>query len=644
MLKSFMPFLSNTIAPETATLRAKIKSLVEGASKKLGYPAIEVEITYPKYENFGDYSTNYALSIVKHIKQNPREVAKNLAEVISQDLPEFIDRVEVAGPGFLNFYLNYKNAIEYGYSFPKIALNTKDKIVVEHTSVNPNKALHVGHIRNAVLGDTIARLLHVFFKKIEVQNYIDDTGLQVADTTAALHRYGENIPRGVLFDDYCWDIYARFHRELKDPEKSQELSKLREKILHQIEAHSGEFFKLSQKVVKQILDHHLAELSSLNIAYDLLVYEKDIIAFKLWESAFEILKASGKLRYHSDGKYRGCWVFESKAMPPKILVRSNGTKVYTAKDIAYHLWKIGALDVDFLYKPWDGTLYQNPQLYQTSKDGKAYPDRFGRASKVINVIDYRQSYPQQVVREAVEEIVGKKDLIYHLAYGVVSLSKDTAAMLGVDVSDGKNSYAMSGRKGIGVKSKDLYKKVKQTIVEKVKQSGADVSQIDVDAITVAAIRYEMVKYTAQRDMVFDINQATQFVGKSGPYLQYSYVRGLNILRKFTSTQNPSISWKDYASGSDFLQVDFSALEKALVATMARHSEALYDAVSELEPVIYAEYAFYLASVFNSFYEKHRILSEKDEKVRRIRLGLVAMFLEHMGRVLDLLGIPRVERM
>ncbi len=644
MLKSFMSFLSNTIVPETATLRAKIKSLVEDAGKKLGYPAIEIEITYPKYENFGDYSTNYALSIAKHIKQNPREVAKNLAEAISQNLPEFIDKVEVAGPGFLNFYLNYKKAIKYAYSFPKIAPNTKDKIVVEHTSVNPNKALHVGHIRNAVLGDTIARLLQIFFKNIEVQNYIDDTGLQVADTTAALYKYGENIPPGVLFDDYCWDIYARFHRELKDSEKSQELSKLREKILHQIEAHSGEFFKLSQKVVKQILDHHLAELSSLNIAYDLLVYEKDIIAFKLWESAFEILKSSGKLRYHSDGKYKGCWVFESKVMPPKILVRSNGTKVYTAKDIAYHLWKIGALDVDFLYKPWDGTLYQNPQLYQTSKDGKTYPDRFGRASKVINVIDYRQSYPQHVVREAVEEIVGKKDLIYHLAYGVVSLSKDTAAMLGVDVSDGKNAYAMSGRKGIGVKSKDLYKKVKQTIVEKVKQSGGDVSQIDVDAITVAAIRYEMVKYTAQRDMVFDINQATQFVGKSGPYLQYSYVRGLNILRKFTSTDAPSINWKDYTSESDFLQADFSALEKALIATMARHAEALYDAVLELEPVIYAEYAFDLASVFNSFYEKHRILSEKDQKVRRLRLGLVAMFLDHMGRVLDILGIPRVERM
>ncbi len=610
-----------------------------------------IELTYPKYSKFGDYATNIALSLAKKLKNNPMVIAEQI--VANLDLPKFVKKVQIEKPGFINIFLDSKQILKK--ELENLTRNIKHgkaslKIIVEHTSVNPNKALHVGHLRNAVLGDTLARLLANYVEQIEIQNYIDDTGLQVADTTAALKLYGEQRDKNVRFDYYCWDIYAKFHSELKQEDKEPQLSRLRREVLEQIEKQQGEHYKVSQGVVHKILDHHLSDLAKLNIEYNLLIHERDIIGFKLWDYAFKLLQKSGKLKYYETGEFAGCWVFESEHMPPKILVRSNGTKVYTAKDIAYHLWKIGALDFDFLYSQWQGKLYENSNLIHTDPTGSEMPDKFGHADKVINVIDYRQSYPQQVVREAVEEVTGKSNLIYHLAYGVVNLSKNTASRLGIDTSDGKNVYAMSGRKGVGIKAWDLYNAVKSAVLQKVKETYKDKADtIDVDAITTAAIRYQLIRYTAARDIVFDIDEATQFVGKTGPYLQYSYVRALNILRKYTNCEEKDKAINDMKnkiakSNVKIPETELTSDINDLIVLLTKHQEALLDSVLAIEPAVYAEYAFNLASAFNSFYEKVHILSEQDNTRQLFYMTLVFMFLMNMRKIFGNLGIIPVERM
>ncbi len=610
---------------------------------------VNFTINSPKHSHFGDYSTNVALILSKLLKKQPVEIAKILIEKMKNNLPPIIYDIRVASPGFINFYLDttkvlYDTLQSQNNTLPKV----KQKVIIEHTSVNPNKAMHIGHLRNAILGDTLARILKNFFVKIEIQNYIDDTGVQVADTVAALTLFGQPKEDSKAFDDYCWDIYSKFHKELKNENKQQDLIKLREEILHQIESQQGEYFKISQRLVRKIVDHHLYELNKLGITHNLLIYERDIIGFKLWETAFELLKQKGLIKYYKTGKYAGCWVFKSPNIAePKILVRSNGTKVYTAKDIAYHLWKVGALNTDFKYSIWEGKLY-TPQkdLYQTDPTGQQLPNRFGQADIVINVIDYRQSYPQQVVREAVEEIINQKDVIYHIPYGVVSLSPKTAALLGIDTSDNRKSYPMSGRKGIGIKSKDLFKKVKQVIKEKVEKTYQDAphlkKQIDIDAITVAAIRYQLISYTVTRDIIFDIEEATSYTGKTGPYLQYSFVRAYNIIQK--ANQNNLHSLTILPNIQIPNNYTFSQYEKELIHLLYKHDEVLYESALNLEPAIYAEYAFALANAFNSFYEKHSVINERDDKVKALRLNLVIIFASIMQKVLNNLGIPIVYKM
>ncbi len=768
LLQYIMSFLQDIVKKDVG-IRAIIKNSLQDVLVNLGAPKQVIdslELTYPKHKNFGDYSTNIALLLAKHFKKAPVAIAQDIVEKLKERkvLQELVLDIKVENPGFINFFLHSNNilkiiadSLQNGESFSThegdiqelgaqdnngVSTTSKDssssqsitlakalftpiakkknkKIIVEHTSVNPNKALHIGHLRNAVLGDTISRLLKNIVENVEVQNYIDDTGVQVADTTAALVLYNNSkldTPGGIQFDDYAWDIYAQFHKDLKRAEEKEEdktqleksdngkadinenkpegsagdkiniaedkinILELRKQIVHQIEAAKGEYYDLSQKVVYKILDHHLSDLSKLNIKYNLLIHERDIIGFNLWDYAFKKLKQAGRVKFYEDGKYAGCWVFESPNMPPKILVRSDGTKVYTAKDIAYHLWKVGAIDFDFLYKVWQGEIYKDDNLYQTDPNGKEYKDKngkhkFGFADKVINVIDYRQAYPQQVVKEAIEEVVGKKDMLYHLAYGVVNLSKKTAELLGVDTSDNKKVYTMSGRKGVGIKAKDLYNKVKEAVAKVVKENykvkhagsnndvhntGGGISVnteagIDINAITTAAIRYQLIKYTASRDIVFDIDDAIQFVGKSGPYLQYSFVRALNILKKLygnniNNKQDVSDVLEHIARDiqddvSRALEVyELKDHEQELVNILFKHNEYLVDTLQAIDPVLYAEYAYDLASAFNSFYEKSHIISEKDKNAKVVRIFLVLLFVRTKRQVLENLGVGEIYKM
>ena len=631
--------MENTL--QTQLLNQLDKALKESLDSNT-YHKIQTKIAIqpPRHDNFGDYSTNVALILAKIVKDNPLAIAQKISDALNKTNLKFIQKIEVVKPGFINFFLdtNYiANNLQELLALP--SKNTKKKIVLEHTSVNPNKALHIGHLRNAVLGDTLARLLKIFYQKVEVQNYIDDTGVQVADTVAGLYTFKDNQQKpNQPFDDFCWDIYAKFHKLLKEnPEK---YTKLREEILHELEQQKGEYYELSKKVVQKILDHHLYELAQFNISYDLLVYESHIIKFKLWDKAFELLKQKKLVEKVNTGEYAGCWVFTANNLN-KILVRSNGTKVYTAKDIAYHMWKTKALkDFDFLYTTWNGELYQNPNLYKTAENGKAMPNHFGKADYVINIIDTRQAYPQEVVKNALEAILNQQNVLKHLSYGIVALSKNTAELLGIKTNKDQQIYHMSGRKGIGVKVKELLKLVHTQILEKVKESNQSSSQINTKAIAVSAIRYFLIRYTTERDIIFDINDAINIQGKTGPYLQYSYVRALNVLKKAKIDPESNVD-----SAIKIPQnYSLNKTEQNLLRTLAKFKDQLYLALDKLEPAILAEYAYTLSTAFNKFYETSSIATEGNQEVRQFRLNLTLGFLQTLKDLFNIFGIEAIEKM
>ena len=454
----------------------------------------EVDVTIPQLIEHGDYSTNIAMTLSKELKRSPIDIATELKPHLEQI--DFVEKVEIVNPGFTNIFINEKFLVSSILS--KVVkdniIEPLGKVIVEHTSVNPNKAMHVGHLRNAILGDSIARLLRRVGYEVEVQNYIDDTGLQVADTTNAVLNLG--IPYSETsqdFDDYCWDIYSKINVEYENPDS--ELLVKRKMISKEIEEGVGETSDISKGIVEKLVNAHVSQLLGLGIQYDLLVYESSVVRSNLWEIVFKELKSSPNFILETEGKNAGCWVLKNNGDGgDKVYVRSDGTKVYTAKDTAYHFWKFGLVDFDFQYKKFQSTDIKY-DLWKTSTEVRDAPNiKFGGADKTVNIIDERQSYPQEMVKKSLELLGHKKQAenFIHVAYAVVTLSQSTAKSLGVDVSDDSQNYAMSGRKGIGVKAKDLVKLVQNNIATE-KMEGKPQDAETLNKIATAAIRLYMLK-------------------------------------------------------------------------------------------------------------------------------------------------------
>ena len=422
------------------------------------------------------------------------------------------------------------------------AKRAQTKIVVEHTNINPNKAAHIGHLRNAVLGDILIRCLRKLGHPVEIQNYIDDTGVQVADVVVGFHDIRglsaddvQALPEP--FDHYCWDLYAEAGRWF---EADAERLTLRRQTLHELESGQGERAEIGRLVAKRIVACHLATMARLDIEYDLLTHESEILRLNFFDSAFEKLKLAGAVKLEESGKNEGCWVmplseseeFKGLEDPDKVIVRSDGTVTYVGKDIAYQLWKFGLLGQDFEY-------VQTSDYWQTAaNDSSAPPIQFGSAHRVVNVIDARQSYLQKIVRAGLESLGHSEEAqrSIHFAYEMVSLSKNTAAQLGyTDESGEGKSVEMSGRKGIGVKADDMLNQLISKSREEIQERNRDLGEEELDQLSrdimVGALRYFMVKTTTTRIIPFDVDEALRFEGDSGPYLQYSLVRAQNILRK-----------------------------------------------------------------------------------------------------------------
>jgi arginyl-tRNA synthetase len=634
----------------------------------------DIPFNVPRQRGLGDLSSAVCLSLAKQRRESPMKIAQELAERLRSTPPPYIKGVEVSPPGYLNFRVDWPGLardlvpriLQEGERFGRAALPMKKKVFIEHTSVNPNKAMHIGHLRNSVLGDTVARVLEWLGFSTEVCNYIDDTGLQVVDVVTALlylapplYAEGDNVqamwekvPGNQPFDYFCWDLYARFQNELA---KNPSLLDKREEILHQIEKGIPPVAGFAKDLALKIVQSHLETLTHLSIFYDLLNWESDIIARGFWEATLALLKGKKVVRFETEGPNEGCWVVpfggivetaEGAKSLDKILVRSNGSVTYTGKDVAYQFWKFGLLKKDFLYRRW-GSQANGKTLWTTAPDGEPgekLSQGFGRAETVINVIDTRQSYPQQVVVECLRQMGFQKEAekSIHLAYEVVNLSPQAARHLGMEDAEEKKAYAMSGRSGTGVKAKDFILRVKQKVIEK---ADHPLEESVASALASAAIRYYLLKFTLESQIIFDFDEALKTTGDTGVYLEYAHARACSILRK-AKEQKIDLEWKRGG-----IPKQLTETERGLLDALSRFASSVAKTGKTLRVSQLAEYAFDLAASFTNFYEhpdpgadvQTPFIHLQDQELKSFRLSLVMAFQKVMGSVLKLMGMPALER-
>ncbi|HVE72737.1 MAG TPA: arginine--tRNA ligase [Thermoanaerobaculia bacterium] len=655
-----------------------IETLKSRTLALFGHAVDRVVLQAPPKLNMGDRATPIALELAKALKRKPREIAEQLANGMT--LPPLVASVSVEGAGYLNF--RFDRGAFTAEHFRNVMASPRpsgERVIVEHTNINPNKAAHIGHLRNSVLGDTYVRCSKWLGDHVETQNYIDDTGVQVADVVVAFERLEkkslaeiEELARQERFDYLCWDVYSKMAQYYADHPEAKEW---RRETLHRIENQEGETAQLARVIARAVVRRHLETMRRLGITYDLLPKESDIIHLHFWDRAFELLKEKGALVLEEEGKHKGCWVmkleeseeFSGMNEPDKILVRSNGTVTYTGKDIAYQLWKLGFLDRTFQYRkfPFEYVLWETTH----ENDGDASAPKFGGATRVVNVIDSRQAYLQKVVKEGVRQVAGEKaaHASIHFAYEMVALTPATAKQLGMEISDvdAQRAYVeMSGRKGFGVKADDLLDALEQKATEAVKASrsggaaaasaaGAEAAPeagaapLDAETlgrqIAIAALRYFMLRFGRNKVIAFDFDEALRFEGDSGPYLQYSTVRVQNIFRKMAE--------RGVEARIDERAVDDLTLHQGLTDDMwelvrlsAELPAAIRRAVDSLELSVVTQYLLDLAQKFSSFYHKYPIMNEKDDAERQRRAVCAEVFRRTMVAALDLLGIPVPERM
>lgn len=600
-----------------------------------------VRLEQPARPEHGDYASNVAMQLRPVLNRAPAQIAADLRDRLSR-LP-YIARAEVAGPGFLNFFLDWGwwaaegAAAAAGQAERLRAARQETKVVVEHTSVNPNKAMHVGHLRNACIGDTIVRLLHQTGYPVEVHNYIDDTGVQVADTVVGLLNL-EHRGQYRRFGDFCWDLYAKVGQTY---EAIPALKEERARVLHALEEGGNPTAWVARLVAERLVRELLAELEQFSIRYDLLVWESDIVGQGFWSAAFELLRGSPLFARETSGKLAGCWVLkqagetaedaeeaavDGEHVQDKVLVRSNGTLTYTAKDIAYHLWKFGLLGKDFRYQPWPGAR----ATWTSSAEGSVR--KFGRARRVFNVIDRRQEYPQAMVKLALDTL-GFADAaagLRHVGYGVVSLSPATALALGVDTSGGRTSYAMSGRQGIGVKARDLL----DAMAQRIEQERTRKTGVSSRAIAAGAVRYYLLRHSLTTEIIFDMDQALDIRGNTGPYLMYAHARAAGILRKAGLDGEPEAAAPP---------ASLHEAEQALMRHLADWPDTLEQAAHETNITLLTAYCYELATLFHHLYEQVPVLRATGAE-RDWRLWLVGAFRRTLAEGLAVLGLPAPQKM
>jgi arginyl-tRNA synthetase len=655
---------------------------------------VPIVLERPPKLAMGEAASPLCFELAKQMRKPPRALAQEIANSL-KPVPG-VARIEVAGGGYLNFFFDRANffraACEEAGHESALPVANAPKTVVEHTSINPNKAAHIGHVRNAVLGDTFARLLRHAGRRVEVQNYIDNTGVQVADVVLGfLHLEKKSLAEiktlaaGPKFDYLCWDLYTRVTQWLAEDKSRLEL---RNQTLKEIEEGHGDTAKAGEVIATAIVHCHLRTLDRLGIDFDLLSQESEILHLKFWDAAFKMLKERNAIQLATSGKNAGCWVMQlpsqrdaaddessaaaenSEAKPEeppeeseaKIIVRSTGTVTYVGKDIAHHLWKFGLLDRDFHYQRF----HKHPdghEAWVTSSDcDDPGAPSFGHAHDVFNVIDSRQAYPQQVVVAGLRALGydEEADHLKHFAYNVVALTPRCAQEMGYEIpaEDAKKQYVdVSGRKGQGVKADDLLDRLETSARAEVDSRHPESPETERaaigHAIAIGALRYFLLRFTRSTVIAFDFEDALSFEGETGPYVQYAVVRVNGILRKGAEL-DPDIGAENsrnterLKSGvldvAPFLAAPAGDDLWDIILLAGSLDSRMEFAISAQEPAILARFAFELAQAFNVFYHKHHILSEKDAEKRAFLLLITALVREQLVTTLGIMGITAPEKM
>ena len=667
-------------------LQARLSSIL---ASKYAIDSATLAIEQPPEIRFGEYAIPVAFELARRLKKAPRKIAEELVHELEAAPFEGFAAFEVAGAGYINARLDRAAAmrslaappeeppksaeLQAGMTEPQTGI-TEPHALVEHTSINPNKAAHVGHLRNAILGDTFVRLLRATGTRVAVQNYIDNTGVQVADIVVGLMHL-EGLDRagvaewmaslaasGTRIDYACWDLYARTSQWYTAglAEENAARKQLRLDMLHAIEEGDNDAAAIGDAVATAVLRRHLETMLRLGIEYDLLPRESEILQLHFWDAAFAQLKASGILYLEKAGKNQGCWVMrragslaacESCGEQPdedaKVIVRSNGTVTYVGKDIAYHLWKFGLLkEKDFGYLPFFE--YADRAAWITTADAGAdeHP-HFGGATAIYNVIDARQTDPQANVIEALRGMGYAEQAAHytHFSYEMVALTPRCALELGYQVSEEDRARAyieVSGRKGFGVKADDLLDRLIEATRAEVAARNPELDEQAREQtareIAVGALRYFMLKFTRNTVIAFDFKDALSFEGETGPYLQYAVVRTRSIFRKAgvepQAALAAAVTLEDAAAlegeeGDSIWQVWLRAAKTSLI---------LEQCIQTAEPAHLARHAFLLAQEFSNFYRRHHILTEADPARKALLLGTVAVAERELSRSLSILGI------
>ena len=622
----------------------EVNDALEAACERLGYKGIDIDLALPPGDEYGDLASSLPLRIAKQTSQTPAEVAVRLASELA-DSPKRSKYVGAVSPhrgGYLNFSINYPRFIKDSIEAVSIGELGKGKrgrkLIVEHTSVNPNKGLHIGTARNLVLGDSLSRVMDYLGDRVHVLNYIDDSGAQVADVIVGFLYMGlpSDAPPGVKYDVYCGDnVYTRVTAEYA---RNPTLKEKQAFVLKEIESGKGEVSTFTAKVVRRILDAQLETCWRLGASYDLLNWESQLVHSGLWGGIFEQLKKKGNVKFVTEGENKGCWVIpDPDTGEEKVVVRSDGTAVYVAKDIPYAAWKVGLVNDPFAYEVFSESQPGGRKLYTTIL-GKGRQDLgFGGSEMVVTVIDTRQAYLQRIVAKVLDWLeAGASRRYLHRSYEVVALSKKTATRMGFEID--KEFVHMSGRKGLYVNVDAVLgelkeKAIKETSNRNPKEGPAWVADV-AEAVAVSALRYELIKQDPDKIIVFDTDEALKFEGDTGPYLLYTYARGRRILEKTEGT--PRV---DLQSAGKLVKPQ----ERRLIKKLSMLDLAVAKAGEYLSPKEVAKYAHDLAVCFNDFYEGVPVNTEPDSSLRDARLALVEAASKVLSEAMGLIGIPSRQR-
>jgi arginyl-tRNA synthetase len=673
------------ILPVQDALRAHIARLLTTLYSLEGSaPAIVLE--YPPNRDLGDLGTPIAFELARRLRKAPRAIAQEIAAAFGS--LEGIRQVTAAPNGYLNVFLERREFLLARLSPDRPAATSRaaGKAIVEHTAINPNKAAHIGHLRNSALGDTLVRVLRFRSMPVEVQNYIDDTGVQVADVVVGFHVLEgktldqvREIADTTRFDYYCWDLYARV-TEWYEHDKGR--LEIRAQTLHDIEAGGNDNAAIAAFIADRVVRTHLKTMARMNVDYDLLTWEGDILRLKFWAQAFDVLKAKHAVYLKNEGRLKGCWVMpiqedldrdpgsgipdptdganDDEEEREKVIVRSNGVVTYVGKDIAYQFWKLGLLGSDFNYRVFGEKALTPGPLWATCTEAgeNNHPD-FGGAAYVYNVIDVRQSYLQKLLKQALIAVGQPEgaERSHHFSYEMVALSHATARELGYapppDSEEAKRPFVeVSGRKGLGVKADDLLDTLVTSAGREVRTRNPELAAEDAarvaQMIAIAAVRYFMIKFSRGKVIAFDLLEALSFEGESGPYIQYAVVRANNIFGKLQqrdgldeaallkTLRDVPVGELDGANGSHELW--------SLVLDASRLDEIVEQVIRSLEFSVLAKYAFTLAQSFNAFYHRAQILNEERDDVRRWRAAAVIYLRNQLRTALDLMGVEVPPRM